>query len=263
MIKLGKPQYFFGDNLGPITITALLFGGTTKVVFTSVWMCIFKITLCSLELIPLLMLFGLRKINDLDNLASLSYWIDMFEIVMVIYAILLPFIWIFAIYNCVILPRRRIIGPMNDFISKYIPDATVVKMQAPTNFVVRVNGYEFEVVYTNRYKVVVDEDGEVKKRRGSHVIVTYFDYYEGTVFDYFYNDDNMYMRDEVCEEFDRLCRSDFPKLDNNDYSMWAVFDEKLLKADNGAIEKAMGKMVKVMKDLNLKPLTFEEFLKSA
>lgn len=223
----------------------------------SVWKCLLKITLSSLVVLPLFILQRVISSSGPDmDWGSVSYWMDVLEVVLWMYLPLLPFIWGFGVYFCVVVPRRRFSRPLGDFVSRYIPDATIISEEAPTNFIVKAKGHEFEVVYTNRYKVMTGDGGEQRKKKGTHVVATYFEYREQTVDEYF--DDEGYLRDEICEEFETLCKSDYPILDYNFYTLWTVVDEKQLESDSQAIENAMEKMVMVMKRLDLKPLTFKE-----
>lgn len=140
----------------------------------------------------------------------------------------LPIVWAVTYWLSFVAPKQALLK-MEEFIARYIPDATHVARYSITNHILERKGTEFEVDYT----LVPERNskgGKSNKQHASFILVFYYRPLPGT--ESRWRDKNGNMPDAIRKEWEMYCadKESCKPLVLTDYAMYARFKEKALSS---------------------------------
>ncbi len=164
--------------------------------------------------------------------------------------VMLPVILVATFYMNYLRPKR-VMKNIRLFIQKYIPDATDMKGITATNFILRHEGLEYEVAYSE-YVYDVNNKGRGLRRRPCFFVCLYYAPNSGNAL----FDQNGAMTEAFVEHFYEYCRGKescrYLIPDNN--MIWGTFEKHVIEANAEIVRRTMGEMSYVLQRFELFPL---------
>ncbi|MDO4180971.1 MAG: hypothetical protein Q4D36_06740 [Bacteroidales bacterium] len=222
-----NPSYVHGDDF---TIGEYFKGmiRNKRFLYTSMWNWWKKTTLyISAPLgIASVLIFAALLYQEL-GLREEADWALVVSCSLLPFICFLPIIWIITYYQSVVSPKQTT-RKIEDFISRYIPDADNVNRHSITNYTLTRGGIKFEVGYTILPEI--DSKERIKGHYEYFFIVLY--YKPQPDYEFQWMDEDGCMKDEFREEWDAYCRDkeSCKHLFLANDKMYAMFKRKELSA---------------------------------
>lgn len=215
-----------------------------RLLYSSVWKWWKQTTLyCFVPLtIGSLLLFALILYQELP-LREEPNWGLIIALTLQPFIFMLPLIWVGSYYYS-FPAARKITRKLQQFISRYIPDASHITPRSLTNYTLYRAGIEFDMGYT-----VIPETnskGKVLRNHEGFFIVVYYVPQPGTELRWL--DENGCMREELVDEWNAYCegKESCKPLKLQDCAMLALFKKKELNAPH-QVTDAMNQLQYLLK----------------